>query len=178
MTTPYNTNPTELFTPFLPSTYIVPESDDRLDIFLVDKLSQFADVINDKTIGSFTQQSENFNGEKFIYKNPKIIRNGYQTLAYIPSLPNKAPLILTKTSNPAYPILYVNPEFVVTEVFGTASKPCSAVGANDGDYFTFTAEGHKDIEFTMSDTQIVITTKKDMTAYSCFIIIKYLRNGF
>src|SRR5574338_378915 len=71
----------------------------------------------------------------------------------------------------------INPQFVVTNIWGSASKPCSAVGAGDGDYFSFYSEGNSKITFTMSDTQIVITTTMDMTAYSGFIIIEYVRDG-
>ena len=172
MTTP---NPSELFSPFLPTTYNIPEDDDRLKIFLLDKFANFADVINDKKIGTITQAAENFNGDTFFYKTTQITRNGYQTLAYIPSFVNG--LTLTLTSSPQYPIPAVNPELVVSLVYGSASKPCSKVGAGDGDYFSFMAKGDTRISFTLSDTQIIITTDGARASYSGFIIINYLRNG-
>lgn len=175
MTTP--SNPIELFTPFLPTTYNVPEEEDRLRTFLVDKFSIFSDVINDKKIGVFLQAAETLNGEKWFYNDARITRNGYQAIAYIPVFPNATTMTLTLTSNPQYPIPDVNPQFVVTQVWGSASRPCTSVGAGDGDYFSFFSEGNSSISFTMSDTQIVITTTVDMTAYSGFIVVQYLRNG-
>jgi hypothetical protein len=59
MTSP--SNPREIFSPFLPTTYNVPEEQDRLGVFLVDRFANFADVINDKRIGLFVQESENQN---------------------------------------------------------------------------------------------------------------------
>lgn len=170
-------NPSELFTPFLATTYNVPEEEDRLHVFLVDRFSTFADLINDKKIGVYTQASENFNGEKWFYKTTQITRNGYQTIAYIPSFPASGTLTLTLTSTPQYPIANVTPTFVVTHVWGSASKPCSKTKAGDGDYFSFMAKGDPRISFTMSDTQIIIVTTIDMSAYSGFIVIQYLRNG-
>jgi hypothetical protein len=175
MTSP--SNPREIFSPFLPTTYNVPEEQDRLGVFLVDRFANFADVINDKRIGLFVQESENQNGEKWFYTNTKITRNGFQAISHISSFPNVGVLTLTLTSVPGYPIQGVNPEFVVTQVWGSASKPCSAIGAGDGDYFSFFSEGNSKITFTMSDIQIVITTTADMTAYSGFIVVQYLRNG-
>lgn len=175
MTTP--TNPIAPFSPFLASTYNVPEEPDRLDVFLIDNLSDFADVINDKKIGVYLQAAETLNGNKFFYKTTSIVRNGYQALAYIPTFPNTGVLVLTLTSTPQFPIPNINPEFVVTHVWGSASRPCSAIGAGDGDYFSFYTEGNSRVTFTMSDTQITITTTVDLTAYSGFIIIEYLRNG-
>lgn len=175
--TPPEMNPSELFTPFLPTTYNIPEEEDRHDTYLVDNFSNFADVINDKKIGVYTQASENFNGEKWFYKTTKITRNGYQTIAYIPSFPNTTTLTLTLSTVPTFPIKGIDPNFVVTQVWGSASKPNSSIGAGDGDYFSFFSQGDARITFTMSDTQIVITTTVDLTAYSGFIVIQYLREG-
>lgn len=173
-------NPMELFTPFLDTTYNIPEEDDRVKTYLGDNFSKFADVINDKRIGLFVQASENLNGEKWFYISPKITRNGYQAIVHIPSYPNAGTMTFSINSldpNLLYPIKDVNPEFVVTQVWGSASRPCTTVGANDGDYFSFFSEGNSNISFTMSDTEIIVTTTSDMTAYSGFIIVQYLRNG-
>jgi hypothetical protein len=170
-------NPSELFSPFLPTTYNVPEEDERFRVFLVDQFSNFADVVNDKKIGVYLQAAESFNGESWFYKTTGITRNGYQAIAYIPSFPNTGTLILTRNTTPQYPIPNVNTQFVVTQVWGSASKLCSAVGAGDGDYFSFFSQGNVKISFTMSDTQIVITTTTNMSSYSGFIVVEYLRNG-
>lgn len=170
-------NPSELFSPFLPDTFTVPEEDERLQTFLVDKLSEFSSVINDKTIGVYTQQTEAFNGEKWIYDTTKKVRNGYQSIARITSFPNNTTLTLTLTSTPQFPIPGINPQFVIKSAWGSASKPCSAIGAGDGDYFSFYSQGNAKISFMMSDTTIVITTTVDMRAYSGFIIIEYIRDG-
>lgn len=178
MTTP--TNPADPFTPFLPSTFNPPEEDDRHDIFLQDTFSNMADVINDKSIGTFVQGRENFNGEKWWYKDPKITRNGYQTFCYIPSFPNATTMTFTLGNadpNLTFPITGINNEFVITLSYGTASKPPSAIGAGDGDYFTFMNQGDTRVSWTMSDITIVVTTTVDMRAYSGFLVIKYLRNG-
>ncbi len=175
MTAP--SNPSELFSPFLPTTYNVPEEADRVNVFIEDNFTQLSDVINDKTIGTFVQSAQQFSGEKWFYNDPKITRNGYQVIAWIQSFPNSGTLTLDSESDPPYPILDVQSEFVVTHVWGSASLPNSAVGAGDGDYFSFMAQGDSRISFTMSDTTIVITTTVDLSGYSGFIVIQYLRNG-
>lgn len=170
-------NPQAPFTPFLPTTYNIPEEDDRGKAFLQDQLAQHSDVINDKKIGTYLQAAEILNGEKWFYNSTRITRNGYQAIAYIPSFPNAGVLNLTLTSTPRFPITDINPQFVITHVWGSASLPCTSVGAGDGDYFSFMNEGNSQISFTMSDIQIVITTTVDLTAYSGFIVVEYLRNG-
>lgn len=170
-------NPQEPFTPFLPTTYNIPEEEDRGKTFLQDQLAQFADVVNDKKIGTYLQAAETLNGEKWFYNTTRITRNGYQAIAYIPSFPNAGTLTLTATTTPQYPITDINDQFVVTHVWGSASLPCSAVGAGDGNYFSFMNEGDSRVTFTMSDTQIVITTTTNLSAYSGFIVIEFLRNG-
>ena len=166
------TNPQELFSPFLPATDTVPIEQDRLRTFLVDKFSALADVTNDKKIGCYTQNVESFNGEKWIYLTPSKVRNGYQSIAYIPAYPNAGVLTIPN------PISNINPQFVITHVWGSASKPCTAVGAGDGNYFSFMTLGNSNIKFTVSDTTIVITTTVDLSAYSGFIVIEYVRDGF
>lgn len=159
------------------TTYNIPEEEERWKVFLVDRLSVFADVINDKHIGTYRQDAEVQNGFKFFYDTTKKTRNGFQVVARIPQFPNAGVLVLNATSSPAYPLTDVNPEFVITHVWGSASRPCSAVGAGDGDYFSFMAQGDTRISFVMTDTTITITTTIDMTAYSGFIIIEFLRDG-
>jgi hypothetical protein len=170
-------NPQEPFTPFLPTTYNIPEEDDRGKTFLQDQLAQFADVINDKKIGTYLQAAETLNGEKWFYNTTRITRNGYQAIAYIPSFPNSGTLTLTSTTMPQYPITDINDQFVVTHVWGSASLPCSSVGAGDGNYFSFMNQGDSRVTFTMSDTQIVITTTVNLSSYSGFIVVEFLRNG-
>jgi len=170
-------NPMELFSPFLATTYNIPEEDDRLKTYLVDRFSSFADVINDKKIGVYSQAAENLNGNKVFYDTTRTTRNGYQTLARINPFPNAGILVLTLTSDPQFPIQDVNPEFVITDMWGTANKPCSSTGAGDGDYFSFMPQGDTRIRFSMSDIQITITTTVDLSAYNGFIFIEYLRNG-
>lgn len=163
--------------PFLPSTYNVPEEDDRLSVWLVDRFSNFANSINDKKIGNYTQDTERQNGEKWKYLDTKKTRTGYQAIAFIPSYPNASTLTLTLTSRPKFPISNINPQFVISKVYGNANKPCTKTGAGDGDYFSFMAQGDSRISFTMSDTQIVITTTTDLTAYQGTIVIEYIRDG-
>src|SRR5665213_1612085 len=105
MSTP---DPSNLFTPFLPTTYNVPEEQDRLRTFLVDRFSNFADVINDKKIGVYVQTTEILNGESWFYKTTSKVRNGYQAIAYIPSFPVSGVLTLTLQSNPQFPIPNIN----------------------------------------------------------------------
>ncbi len=165
------TNPSNLFTPFLPATFNIPEEEDRLKVFLNDRFSEIADVTNDKKIGCYTESAESFNGEKWIYFTPKKVRNGYQALAFLSSLPNAGMVTIPN------PVPNVNEQFVVTHTWGSASKPCSAVGAGDGDYFSFFTKGNPDITYVLSDTTITITTTIDLRGYSCFIVIEYLRDG-
>jgi hypothetical protein len=185
MTTPIDMgNPSDSFTPFLPTTYNIPEEEDRLPSFIEEQFANFSNVINDKKIGSVVDQSSVFNGELWQYITPGVFRNGYTVIAYIPSYPDTTTLTLTLPSTPAsagsvqnYPIPNVNPEFVITQLYGTASKPPSITGAGDGNFFKFNNQGDSRISFTMTDTVIVITTTGDYTAYSGFIFISYLRNG-
>ena len=173
-------NPSDLFSPFIPTTYNIPEEEDRHDVFLQDTFASIADVVNDKNIGTYVQGKENFDGEKWWYKDPKITRNGYQTFAYVPAYPASGVLTLTLNNidvNKVFPITGINKEFVITLSYGTASKPPSAIGAGDGDYFTFMNKGDTRVSWTMSDTTIVITTTVDLSKYSGYIVIKYLRNG-
>ena len=182
MTTP--TNPIEPFSPFLPAFVNIPTEEERVRTFLQEKLSAHADVINDKKIGAYTQQAESFNGEKWVYDTTKKVRNGYQTLARIPQYPNAGTITLslpnvpvTPTNFQTYPLTDVNPQFVISLTYGTASRPCSAVGVGDGDYFTFMNRGDPRVTFDMSNILITITTTIDLTKYSGFIVIHYIRDG-
>jgi len=170
-------NNSELFSPFLPATSNIPEEQDRLKTFLYDQFGLYADVINGKKIGNYTQNTETQNGEIWGYDSPGIPRNGFQTIARIKNYPNTGVLILTLTSDPQFPIQNIDPEFVVTNVYGSASKPCSAIGAGDGIYFSFYSRGDPRITFDMTDISITITTTVDLSAYSGYIVIEYLRRG-
>lgn len=175
-----STDPSELFTPFLPTTYNLPEEEDRLKVFLVDRFSNFADVINDKKTGNYSQAAENFNGTKWGYSSTRIVRNGYQALAFIPSLPNASSITLDANSDPAYPVPNVNGDFVVTNLWGTASKTFvepDASPTGNGDYFSFLNEGNSQISFTMTNKQLIITTTTDLSAYIGLIVVEYIRNG-
>lgn len=164
------TNPIELFTPFLPTTYNVPKESDQIEKFLVDTFCNISDVVNDKKIGVYTQNTESQNGELWSYDTTKKIRNGFQAIARIPSF-------VGTTINVSMPIKNINPQFVVSLTYGSASKACSAVGAGDGDYFSFMPSGDTRISYTMSDTTIIITTDGSRAAYSGFIIVEYIRDG-
>ena len=166
MTTP--TNPINPFTPFLPSTYNLPEEEDRFKDWIGSNLSAITDVLNDKKIGMYVQNAENFNGDKFFYDTTRKVRTGFQSILRIPSFVSGSfPL----------PITDVNPQLIVSHVWGSASKPCTAVGAGDGDYFSFFSEGNSNIQFTMSDTTVTITATGPMADYTGFIIIEYIRDG-
>jgi len=178
MTTPIN--PAEPFTPFLPSTQNIPEEQDRLNVFLVDNLNLYADVINDKKIGVWVQGRENFDGNKWFYKTTKITRNGYQTFVFIESLPNAGVLTINLTTDPEYPIIGVDEDFVISLNYGTASKPPTIPDntiAGTGDYFSYMARGDPRITFDMTNKQITITTTVDLSLYSGFLIINYIRDG-
>lgn len=175
MTTP--TNPIAPFSPFLPAVSVVPEEEDRRRTYLTDKFSSYADVINNKKIGAYTQAAENINGELWSYQSTKKVRNGYQSIAYIPILPNAGVLVLTRDTVPQFPIEDINEQFVISMLYGTASKPPTAVNAGDGDFFAYNNRGDPRITFDMSDTTITITTTVDLRAYSGFIIVHYIKNG-
>ena len=172
-----STNPKAPFSPFLGTTYDLPEESDRLKTSLCDNFSLFADTINDKKIGAYTQAVSSENGEDWSYLSTKRVRNGFQAISYIPSLPNSGVLILTRATVPQYPVDNIDPNFVITMLYGTASRPCSAVGAGDGDYIMYNNRGDPRIFFDMSDTTITITTTIDMTEYSGFIVVHFLRAG-
>lgn len=173
-------NPSNLFTPFIEATFNIPEEDDRLRTYLNDKLSALSDVANDKKIGMYVDKAENFNGEKWHYITSKKVRNGYQSIAYIPSFVNQTVLI---------PIANINPQLIITHTWGSASLPCTSLGAGDGDYFSFMPMGDTRINYVMTDNlvatpadqpgfKIVITTDGTRAAYSGFIIVEYLHDGF
>ena len=168
MTTP-DQNPSEQFSPFLGTTLNIPEDKEQLNWFLNDQLSAYADVINQKVIGTFTP-SENFNGQTWSYIKTNEQRNGFQAIVYLPNMTSQT---ITLTSTPAFPIKGIDANFVVTQVWGSASKPPTTLGT--GDYFSFMSQGNPNITFTMSDTQIVITSA--LVGYSGFIIMQYLRAG-
>jgi hypothetical protein len=172
-------NPNNPFTPFLPSTYDTPSEKDRLDVFLVEKLAGFADVINDKKIGAYTQEAENLNGEKWIFLTTKKVRSGYQIIAYIPSFINQTVRI---------PIENINQQLIITHTWGSASLPCTSLGAGDGDYFSFMPMGDTRISYTLTDIavvnptdfpgfEIIITTDAGRAAYSGFVVIEFLHDG-
>ncbi len=162
------TNPQFDFTPFLPTSYDFPKDEDLVAEFICENFANFADVVNDKVIGAFTESAENINGTKWAYDTTKKIRNGYQAIARVASwIPQTIPM----------PIGNINPQFIISLAYGSASLPCTAVGANDGDYFSFFSQGDVRIQFTMSDTEIVITTNGTTAGYSGFIVIEYIRDG-
>lgn len=162
------TNPKEPFSPFLPSTYTVPEEEDRRRSFLSETFSQLSDVVNDKVIGAFTDGVENQNGTKWSYDTTAKTRAGSQAIARVKSF---------VTGPIPMPIKGVNQQFIITKTWGSASKPASSVGAGDGDYFTFLPQGDTRIQYTMTDTTINITATAPMAAYNGFIIIEYIRDG-
>jgi len=170
-------NPQNLFSPFLPSTFNIPEEDDRWGEFIGKTFSDFSDVVNDKKIGNYVQAFPLQNGEDWVYQTTSKVRNGFQSIAYIPSYPNTGVLVLTRNTIPQYPIDDINPQFVISLSYGTASRPCSAVGAGDGDYFTFLNRSDPRVSWDMSDTTITITTTVDLSAYSGFLVIHFIRDG-
>ncbi len=170
-------NPQEPFTPFLPTTYNIPEEEDRVRTFLQDQFAQHSDVINDKKVGVYVAETPTLNGNKHWYASTKITRNGYQSFVFIKSLPNTGTIVLTRTTDPAYPIDDVQPEFLMWHLWGTASKPPSALNAGDGDFFSFFCQGDARITFTMSDTTLTITTTTDLSAYYGFIVAEFIRAG-
>lgn len=170
-------DPSNLFTPFLPASYNIPKEDDRLEVFLQDKLTIFADVINQKKIGTIVQASENFNGDTYFYRTTQITRNGYHALAYIPILPNTGTIVLTRDTEPQFPIPNITNEFVISDLWGTASLPPSNTGSGNGNFIKFNNRGDPRIFFDMSDTTITLTTTVDLSSYIGLIFVTYIRNG-
>ena len=159
------------FSPFLPTTQNIPKDEKSFDYFLNDQFALIADAVNLKTIGIFST-AEQQNGENWYYGSTTIqvqkTRNGLQTVLFIPSL----------VSGPIpNPVQNIDGNFIMTEVYGTASKLASAIGAGDGDYFTFVNEGNSHVSFTVSDTTITITTDGSLSAYQAFIVQKYIKSG-
>ncbi len=163
------TNPSNLFSPFLPSTYNVPEEEDRRLEWLGATLSEVSDVVNDKVIGMFVENAENFNGHKVFFDSTKKLRNGYRFLLRIKSYPNTGPLVIP------LPIIFTD-QFSVIQVWGSASKPPTAT-PNSGEYFSFYSEGNSRITFIMTERQVTITTTADMTLFSGIIVVDYLKDG-
>lgn len=170
-------NPQDPFSPFLPTTYNFPEEDDRAKTFIQDQLAQHSDVINDKKIGVYVQQTPTLNGNKHWYANTRITRNGYQSFVFINGLPNTGTLVINAASTPAFPIDNIQPQFLMWHVWGTASKPPTTTGSGDGDFFSFMAKGDSRISFTMSDTTLTITTTTNLSNYYGFIICEFIRAG-
>lgn len=166
MTTP--TNPSELFSPFLPSTYNVPEEEDRRLEWIGSTLSEVSDVVNDKVIGMFVQDFQNFNGHKYFFDSTKKLRNGFRFLLRVTSFPDTGVLVIDLP-------IPVNNQFAISQAWGSASLPPSTPGT--GEYFSFYSEGNSRITFVMTDLNVTITTTADMTAYSGFIIVDYILDG-
>lgn len=168
MTTP--TNPINDFSPFLPTTWNVPEEEDRRIEWMGTTLSSMSDVINDKVIGMYVQDFEQFGGSKFFYDTTTKLRNGYRFLLRVASFPNTGTLTIP------LPIV-VNGQFIVSQVWGSASRPTTAINAGNGDYFSFYSQGDSRITFVMTDLNVVITTTADMTLFSGFIVVDYIKDG-
>jgi len=167
MTTPIN--PTNQFTPFLESTYNIPEEADRLRPYLNDKLSQISDVVNDKVIGAWTQSASSQNGRKYFYDTTSRLRNGMQFLARIESYPAAGSITLPVPKE-------MSSQFVVFQVWGSASKPPTSMPGT-GDFFSFFGSGNPKITFTMTDQDIVITTVGLGTGYSGYICVDFIPDG-
>lgn len=161
------TNPSNLFSPFLEATFSIPVEQDRMSAYLNDKLSDITDVVNDKLIGSYTQNVQNFSGGKWIYDTTKKVRNGYQSIIRITSF-------VPQVINIPFPI---NSQFIVSNIYGTASLPCTAIGAGDGRYFSFMSQGDARIQFQMTDLTLTITTNGTTAGYQGFIVIEYIHDG-
>jgi hypothetical protein len=92
-------------------------------------------------------------------------------MARVKSFPNAGVLVIPN------PIPNVNQQLIVSNVWGSASKPASAVGAGDGNYFTFPNMGDPRISFTINDMNITITTTVDLSAYTGFIFLEFIPDG-
>jgi hypothetical protein len=172
-------SPSNIFTQFIEATYNIPEEDDRSRAYLNDKLSGISDVVNDKKIGLYVQDAENFNGEKWFYLTTKKTRNGYQVIAYISSFINQVIQI---------PVANVNEQLIITHTWGSASLQTTALGAGTGDYFSFMPMGDTRISYTLTDVtvttpsdvpgfEVTITTDGMRANYSGFIVIEFLHDG-
>ena len=166
MTTPINSNIPN--SPFLPATFNIPEEEDRRVEWFGSTLSDISDSVNDKVIGMFVDNVENFNGHKYFYDSTRKLRNGYRFLLRVVSYPNTGVLVIP------LPIT-INPQFAVSQVWGSASKPPTTPGT--GEYFSFYSQGDSRITFVMTDLAVTINTTADMTAYSGFIICDNIRDG-
>jgi hypothetical protein len=148
----------------------MPDGEGRSEEFVGKTFSQISDVVNDKVIGMFVQETNTFNGHKYFYDDPGKLRNGYRFLLRVESYPNAGLLVIPLP-------IEVNEQFIVSQVWGSASKPPTATGAGDGEYFSFFSEGDSRITFVMTDTEVTITTTANMTAYSGFIIVDNILDG-
>ncbi len=180
MTAPIEpTSPSNLFTPFIESTYNIPEEDDQSKAYLNDKLSGISDVVNDKKIGLYVHNAENFNGEKWHFISTKKVRNGYQVISYVASFINQVIRI---------PIDNINEQLIITHTWGSASLPTTSLGSGTGDYFSFMSMGDTRISYTLTDVtvitpsdkpgfEITITTDGMRANYSGFIVVEFLHDG-
>lgn len=161
----------ESFTPFLSPSVVIPEEEDRKEVFLQDQFTNMVYSLNAKTIGVY-QPVENLSGEVWQYgttsADVKKVRNGYKIISFVPSFTNG--LAITQ------PIQNIDPNFIMTLCWGTASLPKTATPGS-GDYFSFMAQGDSRIQFTISDTTINITTDGARAAYHGFIVQQYIRTG-
>ncbi len=156
------------FSPFLPSTFNLPEEEDRRIEWLGATFSELSDVINDKKIGMYVQDFFVQNGNKYSYDTTEKVRSGYECLLRVTSFPNTGVLTLL------LPEPFTD-QFSITNVWGSASRPPTTPG--NGDYFSFYSVGNPKVTFVMNDLSVVITTTTDMTAYSGFIFIEFIKDG-
>ncbi len=157
------------FSPFLPTTQNIPQEEESFNYFLNDQFARLADVINDKTIGIFST-SEQQNGEKWLYGSTTVqvkkIRNGLQTIIFIPSL---------ITESIPNPVQNIDDNFIMTFAYGTASRLKTSTVT--GSYFSFMGDGDSRVQLDITDTFVNIATNGTVSAYQAFIVMEYIKSG-
>ena len=75
-----------------------------------------ADVINDKKIGSYTQNVVNYSGNKFAYDTTSKVRSGFQYLARIKSYPAAGSITISPPPN-------ITQQFAIFNAWGVRLSP-------------------------------------------------------
>jgi hypothetical protein len=139
---------------FLPVEFVLPLTWERARQVIVDRETRTSDAINTTDSGYYTA-TELLNGQTYIPSNKENSALVWRKVIDFGSLPNAS----TKTV--AHGITGIT---TLMRMFGSAT----ATNA----YLPIPNTG---IEMSMDNTNIIITTTTDRTAYTCIVVVEYLK---
>jgi hypothetical protein len=160
----------------LPTSIEVPTDERQLREFLSLLFRRITDAVNKKE-GSlyYPQELGNFQSY-FTINTPYIFRNVYRMVVNFGELPNAS------TKSVAHGIVGIDPTlgnstFSFTRIFATASNQ-----TNGAESFIpipwASSSGTDNIQITVDNTNVNITTTSDKTAYTiCYVVLEYVKTN-